>query len=108
MSVKKLQKPTFQLPKLNLNLNLKDVGLKKMSEKDINKEVKEEIGEKLKAIKESEAKYKKQIEIETSANFYFQVVFESPDQLKEFLKEKKITLEYGDFAFYDKIKDRFK
>ena len=107
MSVKKLQK-TFQLPKLNLNLNLQGGESKKMSEKDINQEVKEEIGEKLKEIKANEAKYKKQIEIETSANFYFQVVFESPDQLKEFLKEKNIKLEYNDFVFYDKIKDHFK
>lgn len=74
---------------------------------DLETESKKEIGDSLKKIRENEKKFKEQLELETDLNFYFQVVFESPKQMKEVLAKYGIVLEYGDFLYWEDLKKIF-
>lgn len=75
---------------------------------NLGDESKKEIGEALQKIKDNEKAFREKMKLETDTDFYFQVVFRSPDELHKFLEEKGIVLQYGDFVFYEDIKHLFK
>jgi len=95
----------FKMPKITV----KKEDDKKLDTIDkINENVKKEVGETLKKIRENEKQFKKQLATETDSGFYFQIVFKDAREMRQFLAEKKIKLEYDNFVFYEDIRDKFR
>jgi len=110
-------KEILQKPKINLFdfkkrkpvdfKNIKKEEVKK-GKYDIEKESKKEIGEALQKIREREKDFRKELDLSTDTDFYFQVVFESPEKMKEFVNKYKIKLQYNDFIFFEDIEHLLK
>lgn len=102
---------SFGLDSLDLSsggLDLTSEGEQPEEKIDIEKESKQEIGESLKKIRENEKKWREELEIATSPNFYFQVVFRSPEDLQKFLKKHSLELREGDYIFEEDLENIIK
>lgn len=75
---------------------------------NLEETAKENMGEKLKKIKEFENKLKDRWAFEGDAEFYFSVSFKSAYERNRFLKEKGIHLRPGNFLFYEELPEKIK
>lgn len=99
--IKKLLVPDTDL---SLDLNL-DLSFENNPEEiKTNAEIKKiEVGESLQAIRKAEKEFYEKLNLETDTNFYFSVVFKSPQELEEFKKKYGIELHYNDFIFAEDL-----
>ena len=73
---------------------------------DLEETIHNNWGEKLKKIKEFEARFRERWKFEGDGQFYFSVCFKTAEERDRFLEKNRISLREGMFIFADDLPER--